>query len=557
LRIDRLTLGAGELALAVNDAQAFGLVDVDITLADFDASDNADDITPGRLELEASTAAGASIELDAALQGFERASGRLSVRGHALAALPAWLANAPLAEFRATLELDGAYVLTEPLAAARLQIDEARVELADFTAATRSVHGARAAQLAGTGSVVLVATADGTAAGTVRLALAAARVEITDGGAAPPQTFAVTGASVSASLGSVADDFSLDLGGRLADAGEVSVQIVAAGADDMSVSLTARDLPATKVSPYAVAAIGHRLAAGTFDVALDYRQSAGRVAGDLRIAAANAALDAGALPPGPGAYALDLAVALLADTNGVAELATPFTGAGEDVRTAIAAAVDARIASLAAAPFEPLAAIVERPAQALMSVSFVPGDTELGEQAQATVDSLAAALAQRPRLGLRVHGAVDPTADRLALARRQIELHVTLATAGAAPQARPEPVDFASPRAQDILDEFAGERLAPERVLVITRAFNCGPDPTPACRAVYYEAIFDALADNESIPASTLMRLGRFRAQAVAEAFEERGIAARRIAVVMGATETSADVGGVGVPLELFPRSAR
>jgi hypothetical protein len=53
------------------------------------------------------------------------------------------------------------------------------------------------------------------------------------------------------------------------------------------------------------------------------------------------------------------------------------------------------------------------------------------------------------------------------------------------------------------------------------------------------------------------MRLGRFRAQAVAEAFEERGIAARRIAVVMGATETSADVGGVGVPLELFPRSAR
>jgi len=322
--------------------------------------------------------------------------------------------------------------------------------------------------------------------------------------------------------------------------------------------LAATSLPAAVLSPYAAAAVGQELAAGTYDLAVDYRQSAGRVAGDVRVSASGAAFAAAELPPGPGAYALELAVALLENTDGRVELAAAFSGDASDVRGHIGAALEARAADLAAAPFLALAAFVPQPdgaAGSLQSVSFAPGETELGPQAQATVDALAAALAQRPRLGVRVHGAVDPEADRLALARSQIELHVTLATAGAVFQARPEPVDFASPRAQDILDEFAGERLPPERVTAIARSFNCGENPPPACRTAYYAAIFDALAANEPIPESTVTRLGRFRAQAVAEAFEQRGIGAERIAVVAGAARTSAGADGVELPLELFPRS--
>jgi hypothetical protein len=134
---------------------------------------------------------------------------------------------------------------------------------------------------------------------------------------------------------------------------------------------------------------------------------------------------------------------------------------------------------------------------------------------------------------------------------QQIELHVLLDTAG--PQARSAPIDFESPRAQDILDEFAGERLsASQRTSIAARFdFDRDGDVEPAWRAVYYRALAEALAANETIADTALMRLGRFRAQSIANALTELGIPAERVEIGRGDLAVQGDRQHIRVPIHV------
>jgi hypothetical protein len=249
---------------------------------------------------------------------------------------------------------------------------------------------------------------------------------------------------------------------------------------------------------------------------------------------------------------IELAAALLEDADGVIDVDVPFAGEARSVRAAAGAALRARIAGLAAKPFDALSRLTGDGQAPAGAVPFVAGDPSLDDRALASIAQLARLLEARPRLGVRVHGAYAAGADREALARQQIELHVSLATAEpGALRAAPEPVDFGSVRVHDVLDEFAGERLPAAQVQRIAARYDCEGEPASPCRQAYYAEIFDALVANEEIAATALRRLGRFRAQSVADGLRRQGIAADRIVVDADAIETPFDV---GLPLELTAR---
>src|SRR5690606_31068911 len=161
------------------------------------------------------------------------------------------------------------------------------------------------------------------------------------------------------------------------------------------------------------------------------------------------------------------------------------------------------------------------------------GAAEPDREGAEALARLAGALVARPKVGIRVHGVAEQAADRDALAAAQIELHVTLATAGADAIARPRPVDFDSPRHRDVLDEFAGERLGAERRETIASYFtrDASGAVIDAERSDYYRALFDALVESETIPRSALERLARYRARSIADALERHGVAAERIEI--------------------------
>jgi hypothetical protein len=302
--------------------------------------------------------------------------------------------------------------------------------------------------------------------------------------------------------------------------------------------------------------LGRRLAAGSAEFGLQYSLNDSRADGLLQLSVRDLAF----APRRAGADAepasLELAAALLEDADGVIDLDLRFATSTGTVRDALADALAARIAATTQTPFDTLATLAQDQGRPSGAIPFLPGDAALGDRALASVEALADALAARPRLGLRVFGAYDATLDRDALARQQIELHVALATAGVSLEARPAPVNFSSPRAQDVLDEFAAERLPDNRVAALAERFLCDGELAQVCERVYYEEIFNALVANEEIGPNMLNRLGRFRAQSVVDALRQRGIADERIELVTGNSVVETPF-GIGLPVELVAASYR
>jgi hypothetical protein len=251
------------------------------------------------------------------------------------------------------------------------------------------------------------------------------------------------------------------------------------------------------------------------------------------------------------------------DTQGAAGGAAPnadptpaqrgFRAPFDSVAEALGAALRARLAEVTGAPFEALASLSGRDAAGLRAVEFEPGTAQPSAAGTETLKALAAALSERPGLALYAAGGFDPNADHRALAAQEIDLHVALATAGATLNVEPGPVDFSSPRDQDVLDEFAGQRLSAEQRATIASETDVTEDGKPAAKhsTAYYEAIFDALVANTKIDQSALARLGRYRARSIADSLAKLGIAAARVETGGGDGVLRSDPDGVAVPLEL------
>lgn len=379
----------------------------------------------------------------------------------------------------------------------------------------------------------------------------------------------------------------VELEGRLAgtDDGTLGVRLARSGARRYDrADVTVAGLPAERVSPYAERHAGKQLTAGRVDLTLSYRHD-GRTSGFADWAASGLELaapapDGSAEPapadeiavrsrfsdaaPGP-ALPLELAAALATGSDGRLEISAPLdpragAPAGADADGAdvlpylpgiAGAALARRVEAIASAPYDTLAGLVDADAAELGAVPFEPGSAELVEAADARLARLAAALAERPRLSVGAGGAYAP-ADRDVLAAEQVRVHVALATAEAARGDPSAPLDFASPRVQDVLDEFAGQRLAADARDALAARFPAPADAEPAERVPYYEAVFAALADEEPVPEQMRNRLARYRGQAIASALERHGVTAERIVdTTAGAASAIGTDGRVLVPLVL------
>jgi hypothetical protein len=95
--------------------------------------------------------------------------------------------------------------------------------------------------------------------------------------------------------------------------------------------------------------------------------------------------------------------------------------------------------------------------------------------------------------------------------------------------------------------------LPDEEVATIASLFDRRPNAAAdsAARTGYYRAIFDALAAKEQIADSAVRRLGRFRAQAIADILATHEVAPQRIIVGNAAAQRTPEAATVIVPLAL------
>lgn len=179
----------------------------------------------------------------------------------------------------------------------------------------------------------------------------------------------------------------------------------------------------TPLTPYLEKYAGHALNKGRLTTLLRYHVEDKELKAENKIDLEHLTLGPRNQSPDATHLPVKLAVALLKDSNGRIALDLPLHGRLDDPQFSLGPIMLKILVNVitktAASPFKLLGALVGG-GEELSFVSFCPGTTNLVEGEADKLTKLAKALARRPALNLEIEGAIDPAADREALAKQKL-----------------------------------------------------------------------------------------------------------------------------------------
>jgi hypothetical protein len=227
-----------------------------------------------------------------------------------------------------------------------------------------------------------------------------------------------------------------------------------------------RDLELPPLSPYSVRYAGYGIERGKLSVDVAYQVLAnGQLTASNNIVL-NQLSFGDKVEGAPASLPVKLAVALLADRNGVIDINLPVSGSLNDPQFKLAPIVFKLIGNLIVkaitSPFSLLASAFWGGSDELSQVSFAPGSAELSADAKPGLDKVVKALTERPALRMTVVGSASLEVEREAYKREQLKAlvqaeqrHATLLRGATLAEPTPYPIllkavyrraDFPKPR---------------------------------------------------------------------------------------------------------------
>jgi uncharacterized protein involved in outer membrane biogenesis len=328
-----------------------------------------------------------------------------------------------------------------------------------------------------------------------------------------------------------------------------------------------RNLEMTNLTPYSGKFAGRRIDSGKLSVDLEYKIKERQLAGENKFIVDKLKLGERVESPDAMSLPLDLAIALLEDSNGIIDLDLPVSGNLDDPQFSYGRIVWKAIVNvltkLVTAPFRALGKLLGGSGEQFEAVAFDPGRSVLLPPEQEKLKTLADALAKRPALVLTLAPGYDPAADRRAL-QEDVMRREAAAVAGvklAAGEA-PGPVDVNNHKVQTWLEDryiaLAGKEDyqtlragfrpkdagAASRVLEsqfierLGRQFKTR-DEGPAS-AVHAE-LLERLTRETKIPGSGLIELARVRGVTMRDALVALGLDPARVSVAAAVEQASKD----------------
>lgn len=176
-----------------------------------------------------------------------------------------------------------------------------------------------------------------------------------------------------------------------------------------------RDLELPPLSPYSVKYAGHGIERGKMSVDVSYKvQPDGQLTATNKLVLKQLAFGDG-VKDAPNSLPVRLAVALLADRNGVIDLDLPISGSLNDPEFSLGPVIMKVIGNLImkaiTAPFSLLAHALGGAGDERGDVAFAPGSSMLAAQTREQLDAMAKALADRPALKATVVGWANPRTE--------------------------------------------------------------------------------------------------------------------------------------------------
>jgi len=299
---------------------------------------------------------------------------------------------------------------------------------------------------------------------------------------------------------------------------------------DLKLAFTNMDM--SRLTPYSGKFAGRRIDAGKLSVDLAYnikqRQLAGEnkfVINKLKLGEKVDSADAANLP-------LDLAIAILEDSDGLIDLDLPITGSLDDPQFSYGSivwkAIRNVLSKIVTAPFRALGKLFGSDGDKLEALFFDAGSATISPPELEKIKTISQALSKRQGLALGIVPSYDTALDTRALqetaVRRKVSTEMGIALA---PDQAPGPINLSNPKAQKAVQSLHEDLTKKSLLKKLAGKFNKPP-------AGYYEEALENLITSLAVSESDLQSLALSRGKAIQQSLVEAGVAVDRVRVEKG-----------------------
>ncbi|MDE2605922.1 MAG: DUF748 domain-containing protein [Burkholderiales bacterium] len=362
----------------------------------------------------------------------------------------------------------------------------------------------------------------------------------------------------------------VEFDGKVDDYGSVRVRgsiqpFRATEATDLTLDF--RNLEMTRLTPYSAKFAGRKIESGRLSVDLGYKIKDRQLTGTNKFVLHQLKLGERVDSPDALKLPLDLAIAVLQDSNGVIDLDLPVTGSLDDPHFSYGAIIWKAIVNvltkIVTAPFRALGSLLGADAEKMEAIGFDPGRSVLLPPEQEKLKKLAEALAKRPALTLTIEPGYDPEADRRALqeaAIRRQAAEVAGVKLGAGEE--PGPVDVNNYKVQSWLEDRYAAQAGKDAYQKLRASYQ-PKDASAAARALdsqlltrlgrqfgtrdsgppsaFHAELLERLTREVPVADEALKALAQARAQVLREAIVKQGLDAARVSIGTPAPHAAKD----------------
>ena len=192
----------------------------------------------------------------------------------------------------------------------------------------------------------------------------------------------------------------------------------------MDIKTVFRNVEMTNLTPYSATFAGRKIASGKLSLDLEYKIKNRQLLGENQVVMDKLTLGERVESPTAKNLPLDLAIAILQDSDGKIDLGLPVSGSLDDPQFSygqiIWKAITNVLTKIVTAPFRALASLFGGNADKLEKIAFEAGETALTPPEREKFKSINQILGKRPGLALTVHGAWNAEIDRPVMQERQL-----------------------------------------------------------------------------------------------------------------------------------------
>jgi hypothetical protein len=245
------------------------------------------------------------------------------------------------------------------------------------------------------------------------------------------------------------------------------------------IDMVFRNVEMTSLSPYSGKFAGRQIKSGKLSTDLKYRIQNRKLVGDNKIIVDNLVLGEHVDSPDAVNLPLDLAIALLKDSEGRIDLGLPVSGDLDNPEFSIGPLIWKTLMGVitraVTAPFRALGSLFGGKDEEFQALEFEPGSAELPPPEKEKLLKLAEALTKRPELKLIVQGRYSPEADGAEL--KDLSVRRTIATGLGSelkPEEDPGPIDLTDSETRKKLEELFEERFGEKALRELEQGIKSG-----------------------------------------------------------------------------------